>query len=372
MKTKKQLLSLLLAALLLFSISVPAFAAERENVPKYEKMLVFGDSAACAYGLPTAKSFGVAEGSYSDIVAKAVGASPYTSLAFTGCCIAQVMYMVGLDIDVADIESIQQFLKSMPGSTSWEKYDKVRRGESEVGDIEEAIGSSDLIMLAIGANDLGTMPFKRAYTAYNDALDAGAPQTDAIKTFADVYVDMLNTGLDYFMAGYPQILHRIREINPDADIVLVGSYNPLLHTAVSDELMVEVGSALTPAVKLQNEQLKLYAKQYDCIYVDVFDISESFPGNTVAEAVQLVPLATHPDYDAHAWMAEQILDALCAANNEELSPECEAVSSFSSSLSRMAGEYFSAPLIEMLDRVFDSIGDFLNNFFDTLFSFLRI
>ena len=370
MKTNKRLLSLALAVLMLFSVSVPALASERENVPQYEKMLVFGDSAACAYGLDTAMSFGVAEGSYSDIVAKAVGASPYTSLAFTGCCIAQVMYMVGLDIDVADIESIQKFLRSMPGSTSWEKYDEVRRGESEAGDIEEAIGSSDLIELAIGANDLGTVPFKNAYTAYNDALKAGASEAEAVKVFADVYVEMLNTGLDYFMAGYPQILHRIREINPDADIVLVGSYNPFLHTAISDELMVEVGSALSPVVRLQNEQLKLYAKQYDCIYVDVFDISESFPGNTVAEAVQLVPLATHPDYDAHASMADQILDALCAAKNKEQSPVCEAASAFGGRLSRMVGEFFSAPLIEMLDNVFDMLGSLVDRFFNLLPSYL--
>ena len=370
MKTNKRLLSLFLATLLLFSLSVPALAAERENVPQYKKMLVFGDSITCAFGLKTGKSFGVAEGSYADLVAKAVGASPYTSLAFTGCCIAQVMYMVGLDIDVADIENIQKFLKTMPGSTSWERYDEVRRGESEAGDIEEAIGSSDLIMLAIGANDLGSEPFKRAYTAYTDALKAGSSESDAVKAFADMYVEMLNTGLDYFMAGYPQILHRIREINPDADIILVGSYNPFLHTALSDELMVEVGSALTPAVRLENEQLKLYAQQYDCIYADVYEISERFPTNTIARAVEMIALDTHPDYDGHAWMADQILDALCAAKNKEQSPVCEAASAFGGRLSRMVGEFFSAPLIEMLDNVFDMLGSLVDRFFNLLPSYL--
>ena len=316
----KKSISAVLTLVLLFSVCVPAFATGRENLPHYEKMLVIGDSVTCAYGLPTCESFGVAEGSYADIVAKEVGASPYTSLAFTGCCIAQISGVLGLAVEDEDVEMIQDFLINTPGSTRWEEYEKIKNGESPVGDVKEAIQSSDLIMIAIGANDIGVMPFNRALWHYNHALANGASQPEAVQLLVEKFIETMNMGLDYFLNGYPEILGKIRELNPDADIVLVGSYNPFMKVNLTDKDMLAIGSALSPAIKLQNEQIKRLAMQYDCIYADVFDLSYRFNEMPLEEALENKPLDTHPDYDGHAWMAEQILDAIAAAQEGEADP----------------------------------------------------
>ena len=45
--------------------------------------------------------------------------------------------------------------------------------------------------------------------------------------------------------------------------------NPLREVCISDELVIPLGSVSDPVVALMNETLRLYAKLYGCVYVDV-------------------------------------------------------------------------------------------------------
>ena len=324
MKKAKKVLVLLLAFTMMLGISAPAFAATADNVKQYDKMLVFGDSITCAYGLPTCVSFGPAEGSYSDIVANAVGAQPYCSLAFTGCNIAMTMFMLGMQDRIADgdMELAKEYLDCTPGATSWKRLDDVAQGRNAaIGDVTERITESELIFLALGSNDVATIPFQRARNDYLAAIDEGLDSKEALKIAADTLLRMIKMGLDYFMNGYPAIIEKLKELNPQATIVLVGAYNPFVNVYLEGNEELKIGEAVTAATKAENVQLALWAAQYGCIYADVFEVSKTFAPNEMKNALlNDQPLDTHPNYDGHKIMADAILKALPQSERKLLVP----------------------------------------------------
>ena len=313
-----KLISIVLAVLLLCSVTLPAFAATENNVRQYEHMTIFGDSITCAWGNPTTAAFAPAEGSYADLTAKAVGAEQH-SLAFQGCTIPLAMNMLGIPVSDEDLAIARGYLLRTTDQSMVDRFDKVRSGEDEiVGSIEEQLKATDIVILALGSNDTGNLPLEEFRRAQRSAKKDGASDAEAIASAAKVFADRLNMSLKNFMLGYPKIIQKLKEYNKDVTIVLVGQYNPFVNASYFEgNEDFGIGNLLTPAVKTINTQLALWAKMYGCVYADVFDISSSFPEQCLSKGlVDYGGLHIHPTYEGHAWMAQQIIKALPATERK--------------------------------------------------------
>lgn len=322
----KKFISVLLALILVFSISASVFASAEKVMPHYEKMLVFGDSITCAFGNPTSTWLGVAEGSYIDIVGKTLGVSSTVSLSFGGACIAQMLDVLNIEVSQSDVDSTSEFINYAVGPDMVKRIEQIKAGnDPDFGNIDDRIAESDLIVIAVGGNDMGYIPSKSATDKYDELIAAGKSEQEAIKEAAAKFVDMASIGIKYFFGGYYKMIEKFQSINPNARIVLIGNYNPFINVSLTRDdpfqELVKAGAAVSAGTELMNAQLELWAKQYGCTYVDVYDLSTSFPAQVLTEGIDTMGgLDTHPTYEGHAYIAEQILKALSVEGKRILLP----------------------------------------------------
>ena len=302
---KKRIVSLLLAAAMLVLLAVPAFA-EDGHAYTY---VALGDSITTGVGLKdthfssTAKSYDVQE-NYHD----------YSK----DCYVARVADALGLDRDHA-------VNYGMPAAMSSNILDLVRTGSTASGSayydlptLRQELADADLITLLIGSNDTvlqlmgamgratngkatklliplltGTM---RELNLQNlRTLRKGLENLDLTPEELKAALKLLDSGMeeicdqtrDQTVANVEQILQELRALNPDAQIILVGYYNPL-------PFLPTYGRHF----RLLNRSVKALAQQYGADYV-------SIPYTSIAND-------GHPTVCGHKYIARQILKALAA------------------------------------------------------------
>lgn len=261
---KKRLVSLLLALALLVLPVLPAFAAEEDSYT----YVALGDSITTGVGLKdthfssTAKSYDVQE-NYHD----------YSK----DCYVARVADALGLDRDHA-------VNYGMPAAMSSNILDLVRTGSTASGvayydlpTLRQELVDADLITLLIGSNDtvlqlMGAMGKATNGKATLKLLDSGMEE-------------ICDQTRDQTVANVEQILQELRALNPDAQIILVGYYNPL-------PFLPTYGRHF----RLLNRSVKALAQQYGADYV-------SIPYTSIAND-------GHPTVCGHKYIARQILKAV--------------------------------------------------------------
>lgn len=303
---KKRLVSLLLAAAMLVLLAVPAFA-EDGHAYTY---VALGDSITTGVGLKdthfssTAKSYDVQE-NYHD----------YSK----DCYVARVADALGLDRDHA-------VNYGMPAAMSSNILDLVRTGSTASGvayydlpTLRQELADADLITLLIGSNDTvlqlmgamgkatngkatklliplltGTMRELNLQTLQTlQTLRKGLENLDLTPEELKAALKLLDSGMeeicdqtrDQTVANVEQILQELRALNPDAQIILVGYYNPL-------PFLPTYGRHF----RLLNRSVKALAQQYGADYV-------SIPYTSIAND-------GHPTVCGHKYIARQILKAV--------------------------------------------------------------
>lgn len=234
---KKRIVSLLLALALLVLPVLPAFAAEEDPYT----YVALGDSITTGVGLKdthfssTAKSYDVQENYHG-----------YSK----DCYVARVADALGLDRDHA-------VNYGMPAAMSSNILDLVRTGSTASGvayydlpTLRQELADADLITLLIGSNDT----VLQLMGAMGRATNGKATKL-------------------------------LRALNPDAQIILVGYYNPL-------PFLPTYGRHF----RLLNRSVKALAQQYGADYV-------SIPYTSIAND-------GHPTVCGHKYIARQILKAV--------------------------------------------------------------
>ena len=299
---KKRILSLLLAAAMLVLLAVPAFA-EDGHAYTY---VALGDSITTGVGLKdthfssTAKSYDVQE-NYHD----------YSK----DCYVARVADALGLDRDHA-------VNYGMPVAMSSNILDLIKTGSTagvasyDLPTLRQELADADLITLLIGSNDTvlqlmgamgkatngkatklliplltGTM---REMNLQNlQTLRKGLENLDLTPEELKAALKLLDSGMEEIcdqtrgqtVANVEQILQELRALNPDAQIILVGYYNPL-------PFLPTYGRHF----RLLNRSVKALAQQYGADYV-------SIPYTSIAND-------GHPTVCGHKYIARQILKAV--------------------------------------------------------------
>ena len=288
---KKRLVSLLLALALLVLPVLPAFAAEEDSYT----YIALGDSITTGVGLKdthfssTAKSYDVQE-NYHD----------YSK----DCYVARVADALGLDRDHA-------VNYGMPAAMSSNILDLVRTGSTASGVAYHdpptlLIGSNDTVLQLMGAMGRATngkatkllIPLltgtMREMNLQNlRTLRKGLENLDLTPEELKAALKLLDSGMEEIcdqtrgqtVANVEQILQELRALNPDAQIILVGYYNPL-------PFLPTYGRHF----RLLNRSVKALAQQYGADYV-------SIPYTSIAND-------GHPTVCGHKYIARQILKAV--------------------------------------------------------------
>lgn len=356
-KTRKLLAVVLALVMALSVLAVSAFAIQKKP---YKAYTFFGDSVTAAAGLPSYYSFyhvnpktgkveGTAEGqrvlgSYPDIVAQGVGINNglenYYNESHSGWRTSEVR-------EIFDITYYND-----DGAVAKALSEAMANGKAISGPVElrsrviKEIKKSDLVTLDLGSNDVQLPIIMSLYSVMNPTasteysawaiermLQQYGDTNELIKALADAVVAAHGvefaletiakatlTGLNKFRENYPVIINEIHDLNPNADIYVIGLYNPLSDTLLSEELPIPLGKVLDPMILSMNLYLSQLnpARQY-YTYVDAFNtavlgkinVSELFTGGGLsAEGMGAYTLYVHPSEEGHKYIARQVLNAI--------------------------------------------------------------
>ena len=358
MKYRKITALILCLTLVCSLMCISGFAAE-ESSSKCKNYVALGDSVPSGYGLyydengkiQNPKGLWV-DGSYPVIVADYLGAENITNLCRDGFTTVQALRILDKEYDAefkADTTSYEYYadilFRQYVASTT----------DEEMAELQEiapkAIAEADVITLEFGNNDTFSYALCKSIIDYLYTAGTGEEAKQLIDTsfisdleekfgenedsfsqtvatllgsadfVANLLVNMADAYIDY-IPRFDRLIERIRELNPDAEIYVVGMYNPIQEVVLSDDIPINVGRVFNPVVEIIN----LYAdtlspNRSEYIYVDVpdtetYDFPSLMSGALTSWANLVLPI--HPTANGHEYIAEQIISAI--ENNNSTVP----------------------------------------------------
>ncbi len=353
---KKRFLKVLACVLtlaLVFSLGVPAFAADKNTVRQYGKeggYLAIGDSISRGCG---AEGFYIGkngeylpngEGQYGEYemrnvqgcvpyqIAEAVGcvapmdmtdqSATYWPFTYPGMTTAVTLDLLGIDDGFTDTKLNYAYYDSMLEYFGYEgSLDGVREGhvykegDGTCGNIIELMQRADLITVQLGMCDV----FYRAYRVVSnggmlaDGLSFDLSSPEAIANLVKTAITEMYFGYDYWKNNFPLLLDKIKELNPDADVVIVGAFNLVNELTITDDLLMPIGTAFSVITDAMNVHYKQWAQEYGYYYADI--------ANTETQAAELdwsllgdfmdnTFTGTHPTQNGYDYIVRQILAEL--------------------------------------------------------------
>lgn len=354
----KKTLSIVLCVVMLFALTVPAFAASGKNYYDYENYMCVGDSIAAGCGLardgkPTnfdqnaedytkvysndyiylGYDFAAAPNAYHSLVANELGAN-LLQCARSGLRAVELRYMLDgtyNDYDKDRIWGNTYFDTDGNGFTTAD-LDALNAYVKYPDKIKQA----DLISINVGSNDV--FSFALNVVLRELTKDTSDPTLNAIKEYLektgnigaafgkliDAYQSMgkiadlataltttMNKAYMQFTVNYAAVIERIYEINPDITIVGVGVYNPFDGFRLSADSNLDLSGIASPVVAAINAHIASYKLKYsNFCYADVVG-TQTYPMSYDDHYFwEYFTLKVHPDIEGYQFMAKQILDAL--------------------------------------------------------------
>jgi hypothetical protein len=134
-----------------------------------------------------------------------------------------------------------------------------------------------------------------------------------IAAFVKTFISEMNKGYLYWKTYYPVFLKTLKEMNPNATIVMVGSYDMVQDLTLTDKTLLPIGTAAAAVTAAMNRQYSKWAKQYNVLYADITNTESlateddwSFLGGFSKDSL----IASHPSQAGHLYIARQILSVL--------------------------------------------------------------
>ncbi len=351
MKRFKKMLAVLLAVLMTASLlSVAAFAAEPQDDP-YAKLkegvgyVAIGDSFTRGYGagdnwqdqIYLNDSYGnfncrIVDGSYPKRVADAFGlntpddirdtSAKMWPLAHDAVSTAYVLDLLGIDDGYRDeeftykesymMERYETDLRYFGDPLSYALDGKTLYGETgEVMSVREMIKNASLITLEVGQTDV----IYKAQIFGLNTLDLS--DTASLPAGVANIIKLLYNYFDYWKDAYPLLLDFIKETNPDAEVVLVGTLNPIKDATLTDDISIKIGSVINGIMDTMNAYTKACALKYGYTFVDISDVdtpasvTQMSIGHilSISDATEYALIA-HPTPNGYKQIAERIVSAV--------------------------------------------------------------
>lgn len=354
----KKTLSIVLCVVMLFALTVPAFAAPGKNYYDYENYMCVGDSIAAGCGLardgkPTnfdqtvddytkvysndyiylGYDFNAAPAAYHSLVANELGAN---LLQCARSALRAVEFRYFLDGTYNDYDE----------SCIWGNiyYDSDGNGFA-LPDLDavnayvnypEKIKQADLLSINVGSNDV--FSFTLNVVLRELTKDTSDPTLSAIKDFLDktgnvgaafgklidayqsmgktadlvrALTETMNKAYNQFTVNYEAIMKEVYKLNPDITVVGVGVYNPFTYFRLSEDNQLDLSGIAAPVVTAINAHIASYKLKYDNFYYADVVGTETYPMNYDDRYFwEYFTLKVHPTIEGHQFMAQQILNAL--------------------------------------------------------------
>ncbi|MBQ9879006.1 MAG: hypothetical protein IJM45_01095 [Clostridia bacterium] len=346
-KTIAVILSVIMTASLLI---IPAFAADTEDDP-YAKLkegvgyVAIGDSFTRGYGagdnwqneIYLNDSYGNYEcrnvgGSYPNLIAEAFGLyapddirdtdAKLWPIAHDAVSTAYINDLLGLDDGFRDEEFTydESYMK--------ERYETDLRyfgdplsltldgtaayGQTgEVMSVREMLNNASLITIGLGQTDV---VYKAQIFGLN-TLDLS--DTAALPAGVANIISLLYKYFDYWKDAYPLLLDYIKENNPDAKVVLVGTVNPIKNATMTDDIAIRIGNVLNVIFDSMNSYTKMCAMKYGYMFVDISDVDtpSSVTQMSIGHILSIsdpieYALVAHPTANGYRQIAERIISAV--------------------------------------------------------------
>lgn len=355
MRKISKVLAPVLAALMIAAFMLPCFAADTDPYAMLKEgtgYVAIGDSFTRGYGAGTNwqneiylnDSYGNYNcrnvgGSYPNLVSEYFGFNTPDDirdkdgkmwmLAHDAVSTAYMLDLLGIDDGYRDDEFTYKY------SYMTERYETDLRyfgdpeslapdGQStygqtgEIMSVRELINNASLITIGVGQTDV----IYKAQIFGLNTLD----MSDIAGLPAGVgnIIDLLWNYFDYWKGAYPLLLDYIKENNPDAKVVLVGTLNPLKDATLNDDISIKIGSILNVIMDSMNAYTKACALKYGYMYVDISDVDTPTSVNpksigyilSITDETEYA-LVAHPTANGYAQIAERVISAV----NSELEKE---------------------------------------------------
>lgn len=228
----------------------------------------------------------------------------------------------------------REILKQVDASYKYEKDDFAdlwldnNELDKTLGDvpamIQSDVSKADLITLNIGSNDVLLSQLRitawelddpdngltsgmivdlmKSKLGFGDApnLPEGTDENKLVAEFIPRFLVNVLKGYNEFLVNIPKILKSLRSQNPDAQIVVLGIFNPLHYSlSLTDgKLPVSLGEMIDGVMLPMNLALAADAALCGCTYVDVVDVTTDG--------------SMHPDNDGYEDIADRIVSRLQA------------------------------------------------------------
>ncbi len=354
MKRFNRILASILAVLLTMPLLLtPAFAADAND--PYEPLrqgvgyVALGDSFARGYGaggrwqeqIYLNDTYGHydcrnVDGAYPNLVAEAFGLSApddirdtsakMWSLSHDAVSTAYMLDLLGIDDGYRD----EEFTYNEHYRYMAERYETDLRyfgdpkscaldGQSaygrtgEVMSVRELIENASLITIGLGQTDI----LYKAQTFGLGGLDLS--NAASIPGGVANILHLLDRYFDYWKDAYPLLLDYIKESNPDAKVILVGTLNPIKDATLTDDVAIKIGAALNGIMASMNAYTRLCAYRYGYQYVDISDVETpaSVTQMSIGHILSISDpieygLTAHPTPRGYSQIADRIIAAVKA------------------------------------------------------------
>lgn len=349
----KKTLSIVLCVVMLFALTVPAFAASGKNYYDYENYMCIGDSIAAGCGLardgkPTnfdqnaedytkvysndyiylGYDFAAAPNAYHSLVANELGAN-LLQCARSGLRAVELRYMLDGTYNDYDTDWTwgNTYFDTDGNGFGMDDMDKL----NAYVNYTEKIKQADLITINVGSNDvfsfaLGAVLRELTEDSSNTALTAAADgdlgtafgklveaykKMGKLAELANVLMTTLNKAYKQFTVNYAAVIDKIYEINPDITIVGVGVYNPFSGFQISADSDLDLSGIAAPIVTAINTHIASNKYSHSSFYYANVVGTHIYPMNYDDHYFwEYFTLKVHPDIEGYQYMAEKILEAL--------------------------------------------------------------
>jgi len=153
-------------------------------------------------------------------------------------------------------------------------------------DIEDSVGmdASDIIDLMKSKLGFGSAP----------SIPEGVDENKIVLEFIPKFLVNVLKGYNEFLGNMPKILKALREQAPEAQIVVLGIFNPLHYSlSLTDgKLPITLGEMIDGVMLPVNLAMAADAALYGCTYVDVVDVTTDG--------------SMHPDNEGYVDIADRI------------------------------------------------------------------
>lgn len=279
------------------------------------------------------------QGAYTTLVAEAVGCkmpdditdqdATFWPLCYPGLTTAMVLDVMGVDDGFSDYALNYPYYDDVLEYFGYDDsfdgvrpehtvdYVKANKGIGKCGSVKDLAEKADLITVEIGMCDV----FYRTYRicsnggmlSENAEFDLSSPEAIA-KLVATAGTQMME-GYTHWKTYYPLLIDTLLAWNPDAKILMVGSFNLVNQLTISDKIPVPLGSLFTSFTDLMNKQYREWEDAYEG-KVQFVDISNTEPKAAeenwalTGEFMDNTFAGTHPTQAGYNYITRQILDAL--------------------------------------------------------------